>query len=157
VNGRIGEWASGRVGEWACRRVRLVLVLPTSLATELPAAKSKSYVGAGCARGACVGFPEPNAWRVVALSCWQIWWFAAAERLPGRQAAPENAQRSAVIPYKWNGARGRPADRAKYSRNRPREPLAANLLICYLIKRLPASGVRTEDICGCLPPVPPFF
>src|SRR5258708_16742201 len=42
-----GEWANGRMGVSACRRVGvvLVLVLPTSLATELPAAKSKSYVG----------------------------------------------------------------------------------------------------------------
>jgi hypothetical protein len=38
---RVGEWANGRVGVVLV----LVLVLPTSLATELPAAKSKSYVG----------------------------------------------------------------------------------------------------------------
>jgi len=36
------------------------------------------------------------------------------------------------------------------------EPLAADLLICYLIRRLPGGGVRTEDICGYLPP-PPLF
>jgi len=58
---------------------------------------------------------------------------------------------------------GRPADRAKYTTNRSQEPLvyperfsvAANLLICYLMNRLPSGGVQTEDICGCLPP-PPF-
>jgi hypothetical protein len=40
--------------------------------------------------------------------------------------------------------------------NRSREQLAANLLICYLIRRLPGRGVRSEDICGYLPP-PPLF
>jgi hypothetical protein len=91
----------GRVG------VVLVLVLPTSLATELPAAKSKSYVGQD--------FGELS--RVAVLVGGR--WFLGAQRSGG-------------------------------------EPLAANLLICYLIKRLPGSGVRTEEICGYLPP-PPLF
>jgi hypothetical protein len=36
------------------------------------------------------------------------------------------------------------------------EPLADNLSICYVIKGRPSSGVRIENICGCLPPIPPF-
>jgi hypothetical protein len=35
--------------------------------------------------------------------------------------------------------------------------LADNLSICYVIKRRPFSGVRIEDICGCLPPIPLFL
>ncbi len=63
ANGRMGEWANGRMGEWACGRAR---------------------------GGGDVGFSEPSALEGSRFAGWQICWFAATERLPGRQAAPEN-------------------------------------------------------------------
>ncbi len=58
------------MGDWAIGRVGVVLVLVLVLVGD-------------------VGFSEPSALEGSRFAGWRIWCFAATERLPGRQAAPE--------------------------------------------------------------------
>ena len=147
----MGVWECRRVGVSACRRRA-----PAFAGYRAASRKSKSYVGQAVLVGRVSVSRSPLLWRGAALQVGRSGGSQPPKGFREDRRLPRTSQRSAVIPYKWNGTGGRPADRAKYTRNRSREPLAANLLICYLIKRFPASGVRTEDICGYLPP-PPLF
>jgi hypothetical protein len=59
---RVGEWANGRVGVSACRRRARDFA-----GNRAAGRKEQKLRRAGYARGASVGFAEPNAWRVAAL------------------------------------------------------------------------------------------
>jgi hypothetical protein len=148
---RVGEWANGRVGVSAscsCSRLRWQ--------QSCRPQRAKATSGRLCSWGVC-RFRGAQRVEGSCFAGWQIWWFAATERLPREdRRLPRTSRLSAIIPAKWNGARGRPADRAKYSMNGSREPLAANLLICYLIKRFPPAGFELKTSVGIYHH-PPFF
>src|SRR5260221_10257183 len=91
ANGRMGEWANGRMGEWACGRAR---------------------------GGGDVGFSEPSALEGSRFAGWQICWFPATERLPGRQAGPENVLAPGIHPW-YVGRRMWPTGRSHQTQQVP--------------------------------------